>query len=172
MTLQSPHLEALLAAHQPQGQSNDCGPYTAAMVLRAVLGIPIPGEELARRMNRPRRRGAAFVVRRVPNWATFPWGVADILREHGLPARWRLLASEEELRRALPTGDILLPIIGEWRPRPWAHISALVAWDERRGWGFADPQLPLPHLKWRSEETFSRQWRAYFRLLVSVPTAR
>ncbi len=168
MALESPHLEALLAAHQHQGQSNDCGPYTAAIVLRALQGIEVSGTDLAHRMNHPRRRGALLVVRRVPHWATFPWGVADILREHGLPARWHLQASEEDLRRALPTREVLLPILGEWRPRPWAHISALVAWDAARGWGFVDPAMSRPVLRWRPAEEFSRQWRAYLRLVVRV----
>ena len=168
MDIRSPHLEALLAAHQSQGQTNDCGPYTTAIVLRALRGIEIPGADLARRMNRPRRRGALLVVRRIPRWATFPWGVADILREHGLDARWRLWTSEVALRRALPTGEVLLPIIGEWFPRPWAHISVLVAWNATRGWGFVDPATSRPVLRWQPAEEFSRQWRAYCRPVVRV----
>ncbi len=165
----SPHTEALLKAHRPQGSSNDCGPFTTAMVVEAVCKVPVEAPGLAKRMNRPRRRGLLPVIRRVPNWATFPWGVADVLREYGLAARWQLRARQEDLLPRLAAGDILLPVVGEWRPKPWAHISALVSWDAERGWGFADPAMSSPIIRWRSEEEFSRLWNAYFRLLVYVP---
>ncbi len=170
MGLYSPHTQALLKAHRHQGQSNDCGPYTVGMVVQALRGsAPDPGE-IARRMNRPRWRGAFLVVRRIPNWATFPWGVADALQEYNLPARWQPFASREQLRRGLQSGEILMPVIGAWLPRPWAHIAVLVAWDPARGgWGFVDPLVETPRIHWRDEETFARQWNALLRLLVRVP---
>lgn len=166
----SPHLPALLKAHAHQGESNDCGPYTVSIVVNALKGIQVEPQAVAQRMNRPRRRGALLIVRRVPNWATFPWGVADALQEYGLPARWRPFARREDLLQALPRGEILLPIIGEWLPKPWAHISILAAWDARRGWGFVDPMIPGAVLHLRTEEAFTHLWQRYFRLLVYVPS--
>ncbi|GAB4529054.1 MAG: hypothetical protein Fur0018_15390 [Anaerolineales bacterium] len=165
----SPHLQALLKAHAHQGESNDCGPYTIAIVVNALQGTRLEPKEMSRRMNRPRRRGALLVVRRIPNWATFPWGAADALREHGLPARWRVFANQEALLHGLTSGEILLPIIGEWFPSPWAHIAILAAWDEYKGWGFVDPLTPAATLYWRPYEVFTRQWQAYLRLLVHIP---
>ncbi|RMF46515.1 MAG: hypothetical protein D6755_06525 [Anaerolineae bacterium] len=166
----SPYLQPLRKAHVYQGESNDCGPYSVTIVVNALRAMGINPREMAQRMNRPRLRGGILVVRRIPNWATFPWGVADALKECGLPARWRPLADESTLARRLGNGEILLPIIGEWRPKPWAHIAPLVAWDEQKGWGFVDPLMPTSEVYWRPAGRFTRQWRAYFRTLVYIPS--
>ncbi len=168
--ISSPHLQALRKAHVHQGESNDCGPYSVTIVVNALRAAGLQPRQVAREMNRPRLRGALLVVRRIPNWATFPWGVADALREYGLPARWRVLAREENLPARLKAGEILLPIFGEWYPKPWAHIAPLAAWDGPRGWGFVDPLTSTPEIHWRPAEQFSRQWRAYLRTLVYVPS--
>lgn len=166
--LQSPHLPRLLTAHRHQGESNDCAPFTVSMVVGALLQRPVQGEALARRLNRPRWRGLLPVVRRIPNGATFPWGVVDALREEGLPARWYILATETLLRQTLARGGLPLPIFGAWWPRLWAHVAVLAAWDPVRGWGFVDPAHPRAEVVWRSADAFRRLWGAFGRLLVVV----
>ena len=79
----SPHIDAILAALQHQGDSNDCGPYTTATILNALLDLNLDGSQLAQQMDKPVWRGPLIVIRRVPNWATFPWGIVDVMREHG-----------------------------------------------------------------------------------------
>ncbi len=169
--VQSPHTEVILENLQFQGASNDCGPYSAATVICALSNEFVDGGALARQMNKPRRRGVLPIIRRVPNWATFPWGVADVLREYGFAARWRVRTPPEYLRPALANGHVLIPIIGEWRPKTWAHFMPLVAWDETRGWGFANPQNPEKTISWVPDDLFRRRWRNYGRLLVEVEGA-
>jgi hypothetical protein len=163
----SPHTSPLLASLQCQGQSNDCGPYTCATVINALLGLSLEAAELAQQMNRPRWRGAWFVVRRLPNWATFPWGIVDVLREHGLNASWRPFAKTAYLLEGLQQGYVLMPILGGWRPL-WAHVMTLVAWDVEKGWGFANTQFAHHDIHWLSDVLFQGQWRAMAHLLIEV----
>ena len=166
----SPHRDNLLSSLSFQGQSNDCGPYTTATVLNAMRGLNIDPEELAREMDKPVWRGPMFVVRRVPRWATFPWGMVDIFRSYGLEAGWRPFASKSYLRSAISQGIVLLPIIGSIIPL-WAHVMSLVAWDEIQGWGFANTQFSHHSIHWLSDEKFTKQWRAMVNLLVEVKNA-
>jgi hypothetical protein len=169
--LTSTHADAVLATHQCQQKSNDCGPFSAMMVINALTGRTLDPITLARRMDKPRRRavcGLLPLVRRWPGSATFPWGMVDILREHGLAASWRVLARPADLRAGLDRGELAIPIVGQWRPKPWAHYMVLLAHDPERGWGFADPASPNNALSWRSEAKFASQWRNYGRVVIAV----
>ncbi len=165
--IHSPHMPSLLAALQCQGQSNDCGPYTTATIINALLNRNLEAQELAQQMNQPIWRGPWFVVRRVPNWATFPWGIVDVLREHGLNASWRPFARTSYLIEALQRGVVLMPILGGWRPL-WAHVMTLVAWNAEKGWGFANTQFPHHDVHWLNDAVFRRQWWAMAHLLIEV----
>jgi hypothetical protein len=163
----SDHMSAILAAHQCQGRTNDCGPFAAAIVINALTGREVSGARLARRMDRPVWRGVRPIVRRLPRHATFPWGMVDVLRDHGLDASWRFGAAAGGLLRSVDAGAIVLPVVGSWRPR-WAHYMVLLAYHRDRGWAFADPQHRNGALVWRTDAVFRRQWRAYGHTVVEV----
>jgi hypothetical protein len=163
----SPHTQRLLSALQWQGQKNDCGPFTTATVLNAMRGLAIEADKLARQMDRPRWRGPLFVIRRVPNWATFPWGMVDVFRENHLYAWWDLFTRPETLKQELPGDRVLMPVIGSYKPL-WAHVMTLVAWDTTKGWGFANTQYPDHDIFWLDNATFQTQWNRLGRLLIRV----
>jgi hypothetical protein len=164
----SPHVDTLLAKVQYQGNSNDCGAYTCATVLNAILGLEIIGDNLANEMEKPVWRGPIYLVRKIPNSATLPWGMEDVFQSHGLKARWRFFAKEAYLKETLPLmNKILMPIIGSWNPT-WAHVMTLVAWDEDKGWGFANTQYQHHNTHWVVSETFSHQWNRMGNLVVEV----
>lgn len=165
-------VERLLRYHQYQGQSNDCAPFSAAIVINTVRdAVVASGRQLAQDMNRPRvgRLGPlpVPVVRRIPNWATFPWGVADVLRQYSVACRWQFGASPQTLRRALAEDRIVLPVIGEIRPL-WAHMKPLAAVDPAAGWGFCDPAHSGAELVWQADADFLRQWGNYGRIIVET----
>ena len=58
------------------------------MVVNALRNEDLDGFDLAEKMNKPRLRGIFPIIRRWPNSATFPWGMIDVFRDHGLKARW------------------------------------------------------------------------------------
>jgi hypothetical protein len=166
--IQSPHTDILLQNLQYQGTSNDCGPYTTATVINALRGAHLTGDELAQQMNKPRWRGILPVIRRVPNWATFPWGMSDVFKDYGLQARWWFRVPVSYLRPAIAGGHLLMPISGEWRPKPWAHVMTLVAWDPEKGWGFANTQYSHHHISWQPDLDFQARWDHYGHLLVEI----
>ncbi|MBI3362752.1 MAG: hypothetical protein HY023_16750 [Chloroflexi bacterium] len=156
--------------HQPQGHSNDCAPFAVAIVVNALTGSQIDGAILAEVMNQPRRWLGPLpipVIRRIPNWATFPWGITDQLQRHDIAARWRFGADEEDLFAALKENRIAMPIVGSLWPL-WAHVKILAAHDPERGWGFVDPARSDGSLSWESERQFGSSWANYAHLLVET----
>ncbi len=169
--LVSPHARRVLAAHQYQGRTNDCGPFAAAMILNALTGSRLDGGTLAREMDLPRRSGVLPILRRIPGHATFPWGLVDILRARGLYAWWKAMSRERDLRSCLVAGCLAVPIIGSWRHR-WAHYAVLVAWQPGLGYGFADPGRGGGAVVWIRSAEFARRWTSFGRTAVYVRLAR
>jgi hypothetical protein len=156
--------------HQYQGNTNDCAPHTVAMVVNALKGQQLlKGDEVAKAMNKPRLQfGLLPLIRRIPNWATFPWGVVDEFRQHGVKARWRTGATVDDLRRALAEDRIPMPIIGEIKfGKSWAHIKPLAEIDPERGFGFIDPASTSAET-WQKPDEFERLWANYWHLLVET----
>ncbi len=159
--------------HVSQGSSQDCGPHAVSVALNFSRGETIfHAPDLARQMNKPRLLGRIpfLVIRRIPNWATFPWGMVDVMRENGLQARWRLGASETHLREGLREDRLLLPIFGEplrWKGgRGWSHVAVLVGWDDQDCW-FVDSSSESP-LRSRPRAEFLALWRNMGRLVVEA----
>ncbi len=150
-----------------QGSRNDCAPFTAATLIHALRHIAINPLELADQINKPVWRGAVLVIRRIPNWATFPWGIVDVLRQYGLPARWQLFVRPDQVLRYLSTNILYLPILLSWRPL-WAHVVTLVAYQPDYGFGFANTQTPQPEIDWMAEDRFLTLWRASLYCTVIV----
>ena len=163
----SPRTDVLLEKLQCQGQSNDCGAFTSATVLNALLGLDIKGDDLANEMEKPVWRGLIYLVRKIPNSATLPWGMEDVFQSHGLKARWHFFSNEDYLKQSIPVEKIVMPIIGSWKPT-WAHVMTLVAWDETQGWGFANTQYTHHNIHWVDAQKFTDQWKAMARLLVEI----
>jgi hypothetical protein len=163
--------------HIFQDHTKDCGPHVVATVVNFWHGRTVlDADTVARAMNRP-RMGLGFpplVIRRIPNWATFPWGIADMLRAHGMRARWRLWAGEERLHRALRESRIVMPIFGEplrrhgWRLTGWSHVAILVGWDptENVYWFVDSVQPNVPTSRPRDE--FLHLWRNVGRIVVET----
>jgi len=166
-TCQSRYASAILEALQCQGQANDCAPFTIATILDALHIETRKGAEIATEMNRVAWRGILPVIRRVPNWATFPWGMVNMFKQYGLKARWRFNATTSDLMSGLEQNRILMPIIASWKPL-WAHVMTLIVYDEAQGWGFANTQNDDHKIHWVSNETFLRQWKASRNLLVEI----
>jgi hypothetical protein len=167
MQIESPLTQQVLAAHQYQGQRNDCAPITAAMTANVLGNLDIDGERLAQNMNRPVMRGVMPVIRRIPDWATFPWGVVDVLRQYRLYAKWWRLRSFEWLHAHIGGDSLLITITGHWRPL-WAHMMVLLAYRDDLGYGFANPAYAEKVLYWLPTPKFEKQWQAFGRNVIEV----
>lgn len=167
--IRAAHSERVLSCHRFQGDSNDCGPFTVAMLVEGLTGRGVDPSILARELDRPRWRGlwrALPLLRRIPGFATFPWGLVDALRQHGMRARWQRGGDEAELRGWLKASLGVVVLYGGWSPRPWAHYVVLLAEDPERGWGVADPGRPTAALRWIDRDSFARRWRRMGRVAV------
>lgn len=180
LALAARHTHALDAYHAWQRDTNDCGPHVVTMALNFTRGTrELDALSMARAMNRPRIGGGVppLVVRRIPGWATFPWGIVDMLRLHDVPARWRLFASEAHLIRALSEDRLAMPIYGEpfrrkaGRWSGWSHVVLLAGWDAAaQAYVFVDSSkrdapTRMPRAK------FLTLWRNMGRLLVETREA-
>lgn len=166
----SPYIRPLMRAHQFQGNSNDCGPFSTAIVLNATLGLNMDGHDLARRMNNPHWFLFIPILRRIPDWATFPWGIVDILRSFRLQAGWRLFASSMQLLTGLLEGQIVMPIFGGWNP-PWAHMAILAAYHDVMGWGLINPANEDGGLQWLPDDEFLPAWRSMGSIMIYAAVA-
>jgi len=171
--------------HQHQGRTNDCGPTSLAIAANALLGEErFQWQTVAEEMSHPAfevRPFPHFVVRRVRNWATFPWGIAHYLRQHAIPARWSILGSVDRLRYNLVANRITIVILGEpwrWEKRHytgWAHAKVLFGYTPEQGFLFVDPAYAPGHdplkqfgLFWQAEPEFLRQWRNVLKIYIEV----
>lgn len=130
----------------------------------------VEAEQLALAMNKPRwRMGLVpLVIRRIPNWATFPWGMVDVLRDYDIRARWRWGAAPTDLASALAQGRIAMPILGEIKlPGLWAHVKPLLDINPAGGYKFADPAHPSAET-WQTQEEFEYLWKNLGNLLVET----
>jgi len=156
--IQSKYLDILRSAHQYQGITNDCGPFCTAIVLDALALLSVGGAEISHAMDKPLKIGIIPFPRRISNWATFPWGIVHIMKEHGLIARWRVFCKPALLKEILVKGYIPIPIVGSWKPLR-SHYKILVAYDEQKGWGFIDPARAAGEVFWDSHDRFQKQWK-------------
>jgi hypothetical protein len=137
------------------------------MIANAILNKHLEGEKLARDMDRPRWAGPIPIIRRIPRWAAFPWGMVDVIRETGLAGTWRLFSNSDSLVTSLAEGNVPMPILGTWKPL-WAHVMPLVAHDPEKGWGFVNPAKKEGELDWIKPEVFAKQWRFLGNMVVEV----
>jgi len=166
-SISSPYQEAILNRLQFQGNSNDCAPFTLATVINALLEMDVQAALLAREMDHPVWRGFQFIIRRIPHWATFPWGMVDVFRSFGLQSSWRMFTRVEDLWGHLSGKYVIIPFLGGWKPF-WAHVMTLIAWDANLGWGFCNTQYPSRQIYWLTEANFRTQWQFSIRTVVEV----
>lgn len=165
--VKSPYRDKLLAAHQYQGSSNDCGPFCIAIAVNALKKGQLEGHMVGEQMNGWSRRGPIPLPRRIKDWATMPWGVADELRQQGFQAHWHPFSSEDRLRQNLASGLVQIVIIGEWK-KMWAHYMLLTDYHPQHGWGFVNSASNKNEIFWMPAEKFSQQWNAMGRQVIEA----
>lgn len=165
--IQSPYIAALQSAHMYQGKTNDCGPFSFAIVVNTLTDADISGEMLSEQLEKLRWKGILPIIRKIPNWATFPWAVMDVFQPRNIRSSWKILCRPPELKKGLIEDKIQIVIIGRIIPS-WAHYKILVAHDEDNGWGFVDPAQSEPSVFWEDDLSFTRKWNNLGRILISV----
>jgi hypothetical protein len=163
---ESKYSSILISNHQFQGKKNDCGPFCAAIILSALSQNKTSGSDLSNQLNQIQWKGIVPVIYRIPNWATFPWGIARWLRDTGINARWKFFVKAEYLRANLQK-TIFIVTIGNLFPL-WAHYKILTAFHADLGWGFVDPALNRSAIFWQTNDRFISQWNVFGRSVIEI----
>jgi len=186
--------------HQYQGdRTNDCAAFSIAIVANAILNrLQFDGSTVALEMEK-----VVFVsqplphltLRKIPGWASLPWGISGYLKGKGIPARLRWLGSIGDLLRNIQEDRFTIVLIGEpfshegLRYAGWAHAKVLYGYEPptgpeatgairpRPGFYFVDPGFEkhmsgLPHLPegvfWQDEAKFKEQWYNMLRVCIEA----
>ncbi len=156
--------------HQHQGATNDCGPFSAAIVINALHGEKVvEAERLARQLE---KRSGLRLPGRIPHWATFPWGLVRLFPPFGLQARWQWHANEAHLLRDIEDGVAVIVLVGDLlhfengRWKGWMHYKVLYG-KEEEAWLFVDPAERQP-IHRQATEVFTRRWRNAARQIIEV----
>jgi len=162
--------------HTYQGNTNDCGPFCATIVANTLGDAPlVDAPMLARAMEKPAPGLGRLLPSRIKGWATFPWGVARVLRSLGFRARWRPLASIKRLEDNLDKEIISIVIVGnplhfanrKWHG--WSHYKVLYASSSEQGWAFVDPAATTSEVfSYQDAKSFKREWTQMGRNLIEV----
>lgn len=169
MMIESRYSSLLVSHHQFQGKFNDCGPFNAAIILNSLKEKKVDGRELSIQLNHIEMKGVVPVIYRIPNWATFPWGIVEVLSEAGIMTKWKVWVKPQYLLSHL-VDQIFIVIIGNIIPL-WTHYKILTAYNPGFGWGFVDPALKEPSISWQSEESFLSQWNKTGRMVIEITPA-
>ncbi len=168
--IKSPFLNDFINFHQFQGKSNDCGPYSASIVISALKKRILLGKSLSKYFDDyPIQIRFPFFFR-IPGWATFPWGITATLKQYGIKSKWRVLIGTADLISEL-AANIVIVLTGSWSPLT-GHYRILAAFDSDRGWGFIDPAFPENAVSWQKDSDFLRSWKAMGRSVIIIKTGK
>jgi len=176
--------------HAYQGDTDNCGPYAVTIAANAYLGkARFDPLQVAEGMNRPLFKAHPlphWVLLRLPNGPSFPWGMAAYLAERlRIPAACHWGFSEAQLQRNLAQGLLTIVFIGDLlrferaRYRGWAHAKVLYGFDETRGYAFVDPGYAVDAgdpwaalgISWQARQEFLAGWRGVLRAAITVGRA-
>jgi hypothetical protein len=187
-TLQKPqeHYQTdLFLWHQYQGDdTNDCAAFSIAIVGNAFLNRPqFDGFKVAREMEKLTLVTSPLphlTLRKIPQWASLPWGVSGYLQSQHIPAKLNWFASVDHLLRNIRENRLSIVILGDLL-KGWGHAKALYGYEAdgpkpQRGFYFVDPGYPKeysrPHqplgVFWQDENEFKQQWNSLFRILIEI----
>jgi hypothetical protein len=166
MKITSPYTDKLIQNHQFQAQSNNCGPFCAAMSINMIKGTHLDGNDLAASMNRPRFNIIFPIIRRIPDYATFPWGIVDTLGQNKINASWKFFYTFSDLSTLLPGTNLLIILTATYEPLN-GHYRILVSLEDDQI-GFIDPAYPVNGIHYQPRPSFLLEWQNAFNPIIMI----
>jgi hypothetical protein len=170
MTIISPFTEKLRLNHQFQAQSNNCGPFCAAMSINTIKGTHVDGNDLALGMNHPSFSFIFPVIRRIPDYATFPWGIVNVLGQNSIKSNWRFFFTFSDLSILLPENYLLILLTATYKPLN-GHYRILVSLEDDQI-GFIDPAYPNSAIHYQPRPSFLLEWQNAFNPIIIVKASK
>jgi hypothetical protein len=135
-TLQKPHdhyQTDLFLWHQYQGDNtNDCAAFSIAIMGNAFLNrSQFEGFKVAREMEKVTLVTSPLphlTLRKIPQWATLPWGVSGYLQSQHIPAKLNWFASVDHLLRNIREGRLTIVILGDLL-KGWGHAKVVYGYE-------------------------------------------
>jgi hypothetical protein len=158
-------LSKLIINHQFQGKTNNCGPCCAAITINTIKGTKLLGGKLADELNRPKFSSGFPFIRRIPNWATFPWGITSLFHENGIAGTSTFLSRDSIILASIIQGKIPIVVLGDYHPL-WAHYIIVSAYHSQLGWGIIDPAINIQKIWWMPFDYFNEKWSKAGRILI------
>jgi hypothetical protein len=173
--------------HQYQGENtNDCAAFSVAIVGNAFLNENrFDGGTIAREMEKivfVTSPLPHFTLRKIPKYATLPWGVSGYLQSKNIPAKLHWFGNVDDLLRNIQDNRLTIVIIGDLL-RGWGHAKVLYGFEPagpqpEKGFYFVDPGYPK---EWsrpqhpqgvflQGEDEFKREWNNLFRIYIDIGT--
>ncbi len=178
--------------HQYQGSNtNDCAAFSIAIVGNAILNSPhFDGYTVAREMEKvvvASRPLPHITIRKIPKWATLPWGISGYLQSKGISARLRWFGSTDDLLHNIQENRLTIVLIGEpflregFKFKGWAHAKVLYGFEPtgpqpEKGFYFVDPgerrERSSSHqpqgVSWQDEVKFKKEWSNMLRIYIEA----
>ena len=167
MTINSIHTNRILLNHQYQYQSNNCGPLCAAMVINTIKGLRIDGFVIADAMNHQTNNNWLALIPRIPNSATFPWGIVSALAGYGITSNWRSFTPFASLTNLISKKYLIIVLTASYQPVS-AHYRILVSIAPDY-LGFVDPAYPQENLQFQPVDSFISSWHRAVDTIIMIP---
>ena len=166
MKFTSKHTSTLTEKHQFQGYTNNCGPFCTAIAISYLTSNPVGGDQIAQEMNVIQWFKFPLSIKRIPNSATFPWGIVEMLKKHGVKSRWHIFSNLSRVAQDISDGNLIIVLTALYRPLS-AHYRLLTGVDEKEI-SFIDPAYNQKSISCESKEAFLKKWRAAGNIFISI----
>lgn len=164
MEIQSRFTQKLVINKLFQGNTNNCGPFCAAMIINTFSDYKTSGEFIAESMNHPTWKVWRPSIKRIPDSATFPWGVVDLLSEYGINSSWSCFNSLDKLSMEVNNRPWIIVITAKIKPLS-AHYRIVTAIREDTI-GFIDPAYSENIVTWQNKDDFVKGWNLIGRIMI------
>jgi hypothetical protein len=168
MNISSNHTQFLIPLHQYQGTSNNCGPYCTATIINYIYHSQITGDSISEYMNHLHFLGWRLSIKRIPNFATFPWGVTDTLLEYGINSQLMIFTKFEQLCDLLSKNELIIVLTATFRPLT-AHYRIVVSIDDNR-LGFIDSAHNQYQICYQDKQSFLSGWQNTAHTIILIKT--
>jgi hypothetical protein len=137
------------------------------MVINTIKGLHVDGFAIAEAMNHPSGKKWYTPVPRIPNSATFPWGIVEVFSEYRIKSTWQPFTSFARLSNLLSYGNMVIVLTANYQART-AHYRILVAINPDN-LGFVDPAYPEGIIQFQPMDSFISSWQKALDTIINIP---
>ena len=139
----------------------------AAMIINTIKKLQVDGFAIAASMNQSHSFSLFNPIPRIPNSATFPWGMVEVFSAYGISSNWQSFTSFAQLSDLLVAKNMIIVLTANYQPLS-AHYRILVSIDQDH-LGFVDPAFPQENIQYQPVDTFIASWHKALDTIIKIP---